>query len=231
MLNKILEGIARLEKLQTQAWGMIMTKNMLYPTKKKPEIGLAVNLCSVTDTMGSHVVKFDPSLQDADRWELQSIDGKKPNDGELRSHKKRYSGRSQKLPMEQLPPVGEMIPQSSVFLLDSVSQGYLIAGFTPHIKLPVIGDIAKRLIGRIWYNIEKDYIERVVVQNEQPLSPVPGLSIGQFHLGMRFGMIYPQQNQAEVVMKESELLVVGKKLFKSFNQISFYEYSDHWLPE
>jgi len=132
--------------------------------------------------------------------------------------------------MEQLPAVSEMVPRDSLQLMEAEEGPYQLLSFTPHVKLPIIGDIAKKLVGRIWFHKEQGFIERVMVQNEAKLTPVPGLSIKELHLGMRFGQTVDAQGHQQVVLLESELMVIGKKLFKSFQQISHYQYSDHVLP-
>ncbi len=231
MLEDLLTAIGRIEALQTQSWGMVINKKHLAKTQEKPLLDRVSNLLSVTTEQGGTVIKFDPALKDADRWALIEVDGGEPNAKTLKAHRQRYTGRGQKMPIEQLPPVGDMVPKSSVVLCD-MEDGYQVATFTPHIKLPVIGDIAKRLTGRIWYDVERQYIERIVVQNEDKLSPVPGLSISQLHLGMTFALVDGGRQEGDkhpIVLVESELLVMGKKLFKAFNQISHYAYSGHWL--
>ena len=228
-LEEILGAVSDLEHLQAQKLKMVIEKVKLATPQGQPALQLASNLDALCTVATSSTVQFDPALVDAARWQLRSVDGRDPTAAELSTHQKRYAGRSQKLPMEQLPPVSRMIPRETILLIDDAEPGYKLAAFRPNLTLPIVGDVAKKLTGRIWYHEQGGFIERVVVQNEGKLTPIPGLTIQSLHVSMRFAQVELESGSGvlQPIMIESELLLLGKKLFKSFEQVSFHRYSEH----
>lgn len=225
MIERLIESLLTLDSLRKQPWGMVTRRVKLAQGKGQPGLSRTSSLLDTHKMTGDVVVRFDPSLEDAARWELVSIDGSAPDSKSLAAHTKRYTGREAKMPIERLPAINEMVPQNTIKEIGEEG-GYLVASFVPKLTLPIVGDLASKLVGRIWYNIDSDHIESIIVQNEKKITPVPGLAISELHLGLKFDKV-----DGEPVMLESELMVSGKKLFKSFQEISRYEYSEHRLVE
>lgn len=163
------------------------------------------------------VARFDPRMDEGDRWSLVSVDGRAPRDEEVREfeHDKEdhdaaaNSGRINIVDVETL----ELVDESDT-----------------HLRLRFIPDedeveFVENVDSIVTIRKDGPVIETIDLRNHSDIRPGFGTKIGTFHFRMEFA---PAVVNGPIVPKHLQIRVSGRALlFIGFDETELIEYSDY----
>jgi len=162
------------------------------------------------------VGRFDPRKADDERWTLISVDGRKPNEEELRkfAHDKEdheTSNSSNRV---------DIVDVETVELVEETEEYWLLKFIPEEDEVEFIDNVDATV------KIIKDggYLEAIDLHNTADIKPGFGTKIGTFVIHFQFG---PAVEGGPIVPKNMAIKVKGRALlFIGFDETEIIEYSD-----
>jgi hypothetical protein len=162
------------------------------------------------------VGRFDPRKAEDERWTLISVDGRKPNEDELRkfAHKKEERetfDSSQRV---------DIVDVETVELLEETEEYWLLNFIPDEDEVEFIDNVDATV------KISKDggYLEEIDLRNNADIKPGFGTKIGTFIMHFQFG---PAIEGGPIVPLNMAIKVKGRALiFIGFDESEIIEYSN-----
>lgn len=171
----------------------------------------------------SSTEQYSPSNSIATSWKLIEKNGEQPNQKQLHAFIKHKRKLAQKDNVQGniSVPLRDMIDINSLALITENEQ-YLELQF--NVKLSQFDDESlEKLNGYLQYNKKQAYIEKIVIINQAPFSPIFSANISDFKLSFSFIRLNNSilENQQRMVMKGTFAI------FTDIDEVSIDNYTDY----
>lgn len=165
------------------------------------------------------VARFDPGLEEDERWSLISVDGREPTDRqqrEFRDDKEEHRGDSD----DGFDQLAASVEPDTLELIEETDAHWLFS-FVPDMDQDELVDSVDATI-----KIIKDgrYVELLEIRNKEVIKPGWGTKITQFLTRLTFG---PAVDDGPIVPQTINVRVTGRALlFIGFDETEAIRYSD-----
>lgn len=162
------------------------------------------------------VGRFDPRRPSRERWQLISIDGRKPTEKEI---KKYDEDKAHDHSDDSDNRVEAMVEPDSIRLIEQTDE-YWLLGFTPDDEEEILNSVD----ATIRINKASSQLEYIDLRNHSPIKPAVGVKISKLITRLTFG---PAAEDGPIVPLSTQVEAKGRAfLFVSFDEQELLHNSD-----
>jgi len=162
------------------------------------------------------VARFDPRNAEDERWTLTSVDGREPNEDELR----KFTHDKEKHETSDNSHRVDIVDVETVELLEETEEYWLLNFIPDEDEVQFIDNVD----ATVKINKNGGYLEAIDLRNNDDIKPGFGTKIGTFIMHLQFG---PAIEGGAIVPLNMAIKVKGRAfLFIGFDESEIIEYSN-----
>lgn len=204
--KKVDDGITLFEQTNKQHWSYKVTR---YENEEG-------DITSSTE-------RYSPSHSIATSWKLLEKNGEQPSQKQLNAFfkNKRKLAKKENVQGSMSVPLRDMIDISSLAIVSENKQ-YLELQFNVNLK-QFDDDSLKKLTGHLQYNKKQAFIEKIIIVNQEPFSPVFSANISDFEISFSFIRL-----NNSILAHQQRMTMKGTfAIFTDIDEVSIDSYTDY----
>lgn len=169
----------------------------------------------------SSIEQYSPQANN--KWQLKKINGKQPTEKQIKrfSQKKQQQVKTKKEGGDIQLNLRQLINQESLFLF-SFDEKNIVMGFNVYLK-KLGKDSVGKLQGQLFYQKDKQFIEKIVIWNNAEFSPMFAAEITDLTITFTFSHI-----NGAVLNQKNEMMMKGRfAYFTEINETSLDVFSNY----
>ena len=181
------------------------------------------------DDLGHYVERFDPSKPRSKQWRLVSFDDQEPAPEHVERYAKEYEGlfnrdHPAKISLADLVDV-------ETLTVKETTPTQIIYGFKPLAEDSEDAKIMAHLSGTLFLDLSQNIVTEIQLVNNKKFSPAAMVSIKEFSLSMRFGLV-SERGLISLVQSQTKIRgrFMGLKKIEQSQTVEFRDFASTSAP-